>query len=308
MNYFELYPGDYLRDTTRLTLVEHGAYLRLLMAYYAEEQPLPGDEAELYVIVSAVTPTDKAAVRKVAGRFFPVGDDGLRRNGRADLEIAKARKRIETSRANGAKGGRKPRGQRPNPPATGNPAGNPPGSPQGGPVGTRQRTCSGEASPHATRHVPKEGIHTPPSAERSGGAEDLARALRAAGFEQCSAGHPEILAAAQAGVTAAGMAAAAIGFGDKSVTYIARRAVGQLRDAAAAQSSQASNGVAVPAPMSRDASAERDWRGGIEAEIIDIRHQCDTLGAIEPAVRDERIAVLRQTLAAGWPGRQEAAR
>lgn len=303
MNYFELYPGDYLRDTTRLTLVEHGAYLRLLMAYYAEEQPLPGDEAELYVIVSAVTPTDKAAVRKVAARFFPVGDDGLRRNGRADLEIAKARKRIETSRANGAKGGRKARGTRPER----NPAGNPPGSPQGGPEETRQRTCSGEALPHATCHVPKEGIHTSPSAEGSGGAEDLARALRAAGFEQCSAGHPEILAAARAGVTAAGMAAAAVGYGDKSVTYIARRAVGQLRDAAAAQASQAPNGAAAPAPMNPAAAAERDWRHGLEAEIIDIRHQCEVLGSIEPAERDERIAQLRQTIAAGWPGRQEVA-
>lgn len=94
MNYFELYPGDYLRDTTRLTLIEHGAYLRLLMAYYAEETPLPADETELFVIVSAVSAADKAAVRKVAARFFPVGDDGLRRNGRADKEIAKAEERM----------------------------------------------------------------------------------------------------------------------------------------------------------------------------------------------------------------------
>jgi len=99
MNYFELYPGDYLRDTTRLTLVEHGAYLRLLMAYYAEETPLPADYAELYVIVSAVSAADKAAVRKVADRFFAVGDDGLRRNGRADDEIAKAADRMEGAEA-----------------------------------------------------------------------------------------------------------------------------------------------------------------------------------------------------------------
>jgi uncharacterized protein YdaU (DUF1376 family) len=151
MNYFELYPGDYLRDTTRLSLVEHGAYLRLLMAYYAEEQPLPADEAELFVIVSAVSAADKAAVRKVASRFFPVGDDGLRRNGRADEEIEKAQRRIAISRENGSKGGRK---KNPTGNPTGNPAGNPAGSSQGNPAGTQQGTRSGEAlhTPHAIHH------------------------------------------------------------------------------------------------------------------------------------------------------------
>jgi len=95
MNYFELYPGDYLRDTTRLTLVEHGAYLRLLMAYYAEEQPLPASHDELFVITGALKPADKDAVRKVADRFFPIGPDGQRHNSRADEEIAKAQGRME---------------------------------------------------------------------------------------------------------------------------------------------------------------------------------------------------------------------
>lgn len=144
MNYFELYPGDYLRDTTRLGLIEHGSYLRLLMAYYAEEQPLPADESELFVIVSAVSAADKAAVRKVAARFFPVGPDGLRRNARADQEIAKAQKRIATARENGAK--HKPTS---NPP--GNPPGIPAGKPEGNPETTQRDTHSGEAL-----HMPHE--------------------------------------------------------------------------------------------------------------------------------------------------------
>lgn len=143
MNYFELYPGDYLRDTTRLTLLEHGAYLRLLMAYYAEETPLPADESELFVIVSAVSASDKASVRKVAARFFPVGDDGLRRNGRADAEITKAQKRIETARTNGAK-------NKPTKNPAGNPAGNPVGNPSASQRDTQRHTQSGEALPHAT--------------------------------------------------------------------------------------------------------------------------------------------------------------
>lgn len=95
MNYFELYPGDYLKATQRLTLLEHGAYLRLLMAYYGEEEALPADLGELYVTVSAISAADKAAVRKVADRFFPVASDGLRHNDRADAEIEKARVRME---------------------------------------------------------------------------------------------------------------------------------------------------------------------------------------------------------------------
>lgn len=94
MIYFELYPGDYLRDTSRLSLTEHGAYLRLMLAYYAEEEPLPASFSELFVIAGATTTADKAAVKKVAERYFPTGEDGLRRNGRADEEIVKAQERM----------------------------------------------------------------------------------------------------------------------------------------------------------------------------------------------------------------------
>lgn len=95
MIYFELYPGDYLRDTTRLTLVEHGAYLRLLMAYYAEEEPLPAEYDALFTIAGATKSVEKEAVKRVADKHFPVGSDGLRHNGRADEEIAKAAERME---------------------------------------------------------------------------------------------------------------------------------------------------------------------------------------------------------------------
>ncbi|GLQ96449.1 YdaU family protein [Dyella mobilis] len=144
MNYFEFYPGDYLRDTTRLTLIDHGAYLRLLIAYYSEETALPADLNELYVMCSAVSAADKAAVKKVAERFFPISDDGLRHKNRVDEEIAKAQKRIKIAQENGSKGGRKP-----NP--AGNPSGNPTGSSGETQRGAQRPTQSGEAlhTPHA---------------------------------------------------------------------------------------------------------------------------------------------------------------
>jgi len=92
--YFEMFPGDYLKDTTRLSLTDHGVYFKLMLAYYSEEQALPESLAELYVIAGAITAGDKAAVKKVAERYFPVGEDGLRHSKRCDEQIAKAQGRI----------------------------------------------------------------------------------------------------------------------------------------------------------------------------------------------------------------------
>lgn len=209
MNYFELYPGDYLRDTTRLTLIDHGAYLRLMMAYYGEEQPLPADVAELFVIVAAISPADKAAVRKVADRYFPIGADGLRRNKRADEEILKAQKRIAQARENGSKGGRKPKPSE-------NPAGNPPGNPAGSKTpgsenpertqpATQRGTRSGEAlhTPHATRHAEAKA-GSAHAVDPNLATTDAGRAcllMREAGCVSTNPSHPGLLAALKAGVT-----------------------------------------------------------------------------------------------------------
>ena len=151
MNYFELYPGDYRRDTARLSLAEHGAYLLLMADYYASEQPLPADLPALYRIVGAQGAAEQRAVRSVADQYFPVAEDGLRHNARADREIAKAQKRIHAARQNGAKGGRKTEPKR-NPPA------NPLGTPAGTQWGGQQGTHSGEAlqTPHAIHQVPSD--------------------------------------------------------------------------------------------------------------------------------------------------------
>jgi uncharacterized protein YdaU (DUF1376 family) len=190
VNYFELYPGDYLRDTTRLTLLEHGVYLRLLMAYYAEERPLPGDNTELLVIAGAISSADKAAVRKVAERFFPLGDDGLRHNARADDEIKKAQRRIETARQNGGKGGRKPK-------PSNNPAGYPVGSSRDTPEGTQRGTHSGEAlhTPHASTTTTTSQALTTTEAGRA------CRLMREAGCTSTNPSHPNLLAALAEGVT-----------------------------------------------------------------------------------------------------------
>ena len=91
MNFYPHFLGDYQRDTAHLSLVEHGAYRVMLDTYYATEKPLPADRPSLYRICKAFSASERKAVEKVAEQFFPVNDDGLRHNARADSEIAKAK-------------------------------------------------------------------------------------------------------------------------------------------------------------------------------------------------------------------------
>ena len=100
MNYFELYPGDYRRDTARLSLAEHGAYLLLMTDYYASEKPLPADLTALCRIAGAQGRAEQQAVKSVAEQYFPIAEDGLRHNKRADAEIAKFGHRSATSSQN----------------------------------------------------------------------------------------------------------------------------------------------------------------------------------------------------------------
>lgn len=147
MNYYERFPGDYQRDTQHLSLAEHGAYTLLMDAYYSTEHPLSSDPRVLFRICGAFTSKERSAVESVSNQFFEKSDDGLLHHKRIDAEIEKAKKRIDSARENGSKGGR-PR----------KPSGLPIGNPVGfNPVSVEKpnqnpmKTHSGEAlqTPHA---------------------------------------------------------------------------------------------------------------------------------------------------------------
>ncbi|WP_186055232.1 YdaU family protein [Burkholderia gladioli] len=89
MNYYERYFGVYRLDTAHLSLMEHGAFTMLLDTYYATEKPLGFDSVSLFRICRSMTSEERAAVLRVADEFFPVGEDGLRHNKRADGLIAR---------------------------------------------------------------------------------------------------------------------------------------------------------------------------------------------------------------------------
>jgi len=107
LNYYRRYCGDYLRDTPDLTLAEHGVYALLLDLYYSIGHPIPSPIPTLCRICRADTDDERAAVERVADRFFPLNGDGLRHNKRADIELGLAAKAIEKMSAAGQRGAAK---------------------------------------------------------------------------------------------------------------------------------------------------------------------------------------------------------
>lgn len=98
MNYYEHHLGDYLRDTAHLSMVEDGAYRRLLDAYYIKEKPLPSDRREIFRLVRAAGKSDRAAVETVLKEFFVESPEGWRHK-RCDVEIARYLDKQDKARA-----------------------------------------------------------------------------------------------------------------------------------------------------------------------------------------------------------------
>lgn len=93
-SFMPFYVGDYLKDTLRLTTLQHGAYVLLLCAYWTGG-PLPDDDDALAAIAKLGMP-DWKRVRTTLGKlpFFDIRD-GLWHQKRADEELSKAQTRYE---------------------------------------------------------------------------------------------------------------------------------------------------------------------------------------------------------------------
>jgi uncharacterized protein YdaU (DUF1376 family) len=83
-----LYIADYLADTRRLSTLEHGAYLLLIMEYW-RHGPLPDDDRELAAIVHIDRKTWDKEVGQSIRRFFQRQEDGLLHQKRIDTERSK---------------------------------------------------------------------------------------------------------------------------------------------------------------------------------------------------------------------------
>ncbi len=81
MHYYTFNIGDYRRDTSHLTLLEHGLYRQLLDTYYLNEEPLPADEAVLMRTHCVRTADEQQALRNLLQDFFWLSDSGWVHNG-----------------------------------------------------------------------------------------------------------------------------------------------------------------------------------------------------------------------------------
>lgn len=87
MNYWSRHIGDIIRDTVSLTMLEDGAYNRLLDQYYQTELPLPLDRKMIYRLARATSAAERKACDFVIETFFSQGADGYHQK-RCDSEIA----------------------------------------------------------------------------------------------------------------------------------------------------------------------------------------------------------------------------
>lgn len=96
MNYYKYYSGDFMRDTAALSLMEVGAYQRLLNYYYSSGS-LPASFPELFRICAAFTEDEQNAVKKVVSAFFKKRADFIQ-NSRVEIELKKAKEFISLQR------------------------------------------------------------------------------------------------------------------------------------------------------------------------------------------------------------------
>jgi len=86
MHYYQHNIADYRKDTSHLTLLEHGAYRQLLDQYYLNEEPLSLDETKLFRLLSAKTTEEKNAIKSVLDDFFTQTETGYIHR-RCEIEI-----------------------------------------------------------------------------------------------------------------------------------------------------------------------------------------------------------------------------
>lgn len=102
MHYYSQNIGDYRRDTTHLSMLEHGAYRQLIDTYYLTEKPLTLNHADLMRTHSARTADEMQAVESVLKDFFVKTEEGYIHK-RCDVEIeafhAKSHSASESAKA-----------------------------------------------------------------------------------------------------------------------------------------------------------------------------------------------------------------
>jgi uncharacterized protein YdaU (DUF1376 family) len=262
LNYYKRHIGDYMKDASHLSLLEHGVFMRLLDVYYTREAPIPADQAAR--LVGARSKEEREALQVVCGEFFKLVD-GCYVQTRCDKEIAAMQAKQETNRVIGQRGGR--------------PKKKPTDNPDGFQTETQTVSRNNPDVTQATSHKPiainqgafvehQQGGPVGPahagfeSEDRDAGAgsvaQQVADAMRAAGLPDVSATNPKLRTLLAAGLTPAELldaAQVAVAKGN-GFAWAMARAEGQRRDAAA---------LAALPELPAVQAVDPDSRAGIEA-------------------------------------------
>jgi uncharacterized protein YdaU (DUF1376 family) len=90
--------GDYIRDTSHLSLLEHGAYRMLIDFYYQQSGKIPGERFEICRLLRCRNRAEREAVIKMLEEFFTYESDRYIHK-RCDKEIAKIIDKSEKAKA-----------------------------------------------------------------------------------------------------------------------------------------------------------------------------------------------------------------
>lgn len=103
--WMKFWVGDYLTQTQHLSTTGHGAFVLLIIAYWANQGPLPDDDAQLAQIAHMSTKEWKK-LRPMLDKLFIVGD-GVWHNSRLDETLAEAIALVQELSAAGRRGAAK---------------------------------------------------------------------------------------------------------------------------------------------------------------------------------------------------------
>jgi uncharacterized protein YdaU (DUF1376 family) len=98
MHYYPHNIGDYRKDTSHLSLLEHGIYRQLLDSYYLDEMPLSNDLAKLMRSHSVRNADEQQALQNVLTDFFELTENGYIHKRCEDI-IAKFHGKSQSARA-----------------------------------------------------------------------------------------------------------------------------------------------------------------------------------------------------------------
>ena len=97
MHYYTFNIGDYRRDTTHLSLLEHGIYRQLIDTYYLSEKPLNKDMDELMRSHCVRSADEMQALKNVLKDFFLETENGYFHKG-CDRQVKQFREKSDKAR------------------------------------------------------------------------------------------------------------------------------------------------------------------------------------------------------------------